>query len=173
VQFSDYANSDPLRDITKYMDVVEAACGMEPNQMTMGKDVWSQLRWHPDVLDTIKYTARGIVSVQYLAELLGMGSINIGRAIKVTSARGVAEGGTTYARIWGKHILLQYNPPAPSLMTPASAYSFVWNRVPNASRYIKTIRDEEQEKDIYEGNGYIAPKKTAANAGVFMQTAVA
>lgn len=172
VQFSDYSNSDPLRELTKYKDSLESAMGREANKGTMGKDVWTQLQWHPDLLDTIKYTSTGMISLEYLNRLTGM-EWSIGRAIKVTSARGVAEGSATYARIWGKHILLQYNPGVPAMLEPASSYTFVWNRVPNAARYVKTMRDEEGEKTIIEGNGYMAPTKVSANAGVFMQNAVA
>jgi hypothetical protein len=172
VSFSDYANSDPLNTIETYKNSTEALMGRETNRGAMGKDVWVKLKWHPDILDTIKYTQRGQVSLELFNSLTEM-QWSVGRAIKVTSAEGTAEVSATYARMWGKSMLMLSVPPAPSLLTPAACYNFVWNRVPNAQQYIKTMRNEEAEKDIIEGNGYFAPKLTSKNAGVFLQVVVA
>jgi hypothetical protein len=27
----------------------------------IGKQVWNQLRWHPDLIDTVKFTQRGVL----------------------------------------------------------------------------------------------------------------
>jgi hypothetical protein len=172
-QWSDYASSQPLIDLTTYRDTVEARIGREPNKLVIGKQVWNQLKWHPDLIDTIKYTQKGQVSLELFNSLAEFEATLIGRALYTTTAEGTAEASVTYSRIWGKHALLIYVPARPSLMTPAAGYTFVWQRVAAALQYIKRFRDEEREVDIIEANSYFDQKKTGADAGLFMQNTVA
>jgi len=173
VAWSTYATSDPLVNLYAYMDEVEGRIGREANTLVLGKQTWVQLRWHPDLLDTIKYVQVGVVTEQMLASLLGLNKLLIGRSIYTTSPEGTAEGSVTYTRIWGKHGLLLYVPEQASLLRPAACYTFAWNRVPNAISYIKRIREESRELDVIEGNSYFDQKLTASRAGVFIQNAVA
>ena len=129
--------------------------------------------FHPDLVDTIKYTQRGVLTTDLVASLLEIDRLEIGRAIYTTSVEGTAESSVSYSRIWGKNALLMYIPASPSLMTPAAGYTFVWRRVPNALQFMKRMRDEEREVDIIEGNSYFDQKITAANAGLFLSNAVA
>jgi len=172
-QWSDYAISTPLIDIAGYVDSVEGLVAQEANTMVMGKQVWLQLKWHPDLIDTIKYTQRGQLSVEMFQSLVELSKVLVGRSLQTTSVEGTAEASVAYSRIWGKHVLLAFVAPTPSLMTPSAGYTFVWNRVPNAIQYIKRIRAEEREVDIIEGNSYFDQKLTAKGAGVFLQNAVA
>lgn len=172
-QWSDYASSSPLTDVSGWMDDVEAEIGREPNSFVIGKQVWTQLKWHPDLIDTIKYTQTAQMSVEMAASLFELERILIGRSIYTTTPEGTAEGSVSYSRIWGKNGLLLYVPTTPSLRTPAAGYTFVWNRVPNALTYIKRMRDEEREADIIECNTYYDQKVTGANSGTFLSGAVA
>jgi hypothetical protein len=162
-----------LIDLTGFADDMEASIGREPNTILFGKQTWLQLKWHPDLIDTIKYTQRGVMSPEIFAGLIEIPRILIGRAIRVSSVEGAAESAATYVRIFGKGALIAWVPTAPSLMAPAAGYTFVWNRVANALQYIKRMRNEEQEIDIIEVNSYFDQKQTAAKAGTFLATAVA
>ena len=172
-RWNDYANSAPLADVSAWMDLIEGSIGREPNRLVIGKQVWTQLKWHPDLIDTIKYTQRAQMSLDLAAALLEVERILVGRAIYTTSPEGTAEASVTYSRIWGKHALLLYVPNTPSLRTPAAGYTFTWQRVPNSLRYVKRMRDEEREADIIEANAYYDHKVTGASAGVFGSTVVA
>ncbi len=172
-QWSDYGGSSPLVDITGFKDDVEALIGREPRVAALGKQVWVQLKWHPDLIDTIKYTQRGQISAELAASLLELDRFLIGRSIQTTDPEGTAEASVTYTRIWGKNMLLLYVPERPSLLNPAAGYTFVWNRVANAQQYMKRMRDEEREVDIVEGNSYFDQKLTIGNAGLFVSAAVA
>jgi hypothetical protein len=172
-QWSDYASSSPLVDITRYQDAVEGRIGREPNKLVLGKQVWSSLKWHPDLIDTIKHTQTAMMTVNLAAALMELESIMIGRAIVTNDEEGTAEASVTYTRVWGKNALLLYVPDRPSLMTPAAGYTFVWQRVASALQYIKRMRDEEREVDIIEGNSYFDQKATATKAGQFLASAVA
>lgn len=172
-KWSSYGTSSPLEDLTTYFDTVEGLIAREPNLLVLGKQVWVKLKWHPDLIDTIKYTQRAQMTVDLFAALLEIEKVLIGRAIYTTSAEGTAEASVAYTRIWGKNGLALYTPRTPALLTPAAIYSFVWKRVANALQYIKRMRDEEREVDIVEANSYFDQKLTAANAGLFLSNAVA
>ena len=173
VHWSDYGSSTPLRDITDYLDEVEGMTAQMPNSGVMGKQVWSQLKWHPDVIDTIKHTQRAQMTTDIFSALIEVPKFRVGRGIYTSTPEGTAEASVAYSRIWGKAALFMFTPDSPSLFTPAAGYTIVWNRVPNASRYMKQMRDEEAEIDILEANGYFEHKVTSANSGVFLATAVA
>jgi len=173
IQWNDYAASTPLTDVETWADNVEGRIARMPTDMVIGKQAWSKLKWHPDLIDTIKYTQRGQLTTDIVAALFEMQRLHVGRAIQTTSVEGTAEASVAYTRVFGKAALLLYVPPAPSLMTPAAGYTFVWQRVPNAIQYIKTMRNEEREIDIIEGNSYFDQARTAAGAGLFATALVA
>ncbi len=172
-QWSDYAASSPLTDISGWRDDVEGRIGREPNKLVMGKQVWTKLKWHPEVIDTIKYTQRAQMTLELFAALVEFESVLVGRALRTTQAEGTAESSITISRIWGKHALMAYVPARASLMTPAAGYTFVWQRVPSAQQYIKRMRDDEREVDIIEGNSYFDQKAVGTDAGQFAQNVIA
>lgn len=171
-KWSDYGNSTPLNDVTNYKDAVEGIIGIEPNMFVIGKAVWNSVRYHPDLVDLIKYTQRGMITLDLFASMLEFPTIKIGRTIITTTPEGTAEASVAYTRVWGKHGLMIYTPGRPSLMTPAAGYCFVWNRVPGALQWIKRMRDEEREVDIVESNSYFTQKVVSTKAGLFMQNVV-
>jgi hypothetical protein len=172
-QWSDYGNSSPLVDIEGDKDTVEGLIAREPNFAVMGRQVWTQLKWHPDLIDLVKYTRVGQMSVDLFASLAELASVKVGRAIYTTTADGTDETSVSYSRIWGKNFLMLHKPARPGLMTPAAGYTFIWNRVAGARQYIKRMRDEEKEIDIIEGNSYFVQKVTASDAGAIHLNAVA
>lgn len=180
-QWSNYGQSTPLDDVTQWKDQIEGKIGVEANNMLIGKQVWSGsgglsngggLKWHPQLIDTIKYTQRGQLSQDLVASLFELDKLLIGRAIYTTSAEGVLESGVTYSRIWGKNALVFYNPPGPSIFKPMACLTIVWNRVANAIQYIKRMRDEQSELDIIEGNSYFVQKVLVSAAGIFASSVV-
>lgn len=185
-QWSNYAGSLPLDDIAVYMDLIEGLIGVEPNVFIMGKQVWTGsgglangggLRWHPELLDAIKYTQKGVIGLDLFASLIAntngeIPKILLGRAIFTSSPEGIAEASVTYSRIWGKHVLMYYNTPGPSIWKPAAVMTMVWNRVASAIQYIKRMRDEQAEIDIIEANSYFQHKVIVPNAGIFLSGAV-
>ena len=42
--WSDYAGSNPLVDVSDWMDTIEASIGREANRLVMGKQVWTKLK---------------------------------------------------------------------------------------------------------------------------------
>lgn len=180
-QWSNYAGSLPLDDIQQWKDVIEGLIGVEANNMIIGKQVWvgsgglsngGGLKWHPQVLDTIKYTQKAQIGPDLFASLIEMDNFKIGRAIYTSTNEGVAEASVTYSRVFGKNALLFYNTPGPAIMAQSSLMTIMWNRVASALQYIKRVRNEENEYDLLEGNSYFTHKVLLANAGLYASSVV-
>ncbi len=171
-QWDDYAGSSPLVDIEDEKITLEGKIMQDANIFTMGRQVWGKLKWHPDILDTIKYTQKAIATLNLFGQLIEIANVKVGKAMYTVSPEGTAEGSVAYSRLWGKNCLMMYRPDRPSIMRPAAGYTFVWQVVPNALQYIKRMRDEEKEIDIIEGNSYFVLKKTATVAGMIIAEAV-
>jgi hypothetical protein len=173
VQWNDYGASTPLLLVTQTLDNIEGRIGREGNILVMGKQVFSVLRWHPDLLDTIKYTQRAILTEDLIKSLFGVEKLLVGRGIYTASPEGTPEANVVYQRIWGKNLLALYNPPAPTLMNPAASFNFVWDRVPNAPIYVKSFRNEERELTVIEANGYHDFRITSSRSGEFLANIIA
>jgi hypothetical protein len=173
-QWSDYADSSPLTDITDQNDDLELRIGREGNTAVMGKKVLSTLRWHPDLIDANKtYNRAGVPTIQGIADLMGLSRILVGRSIITHDPEGTAEADVTYERIWGPHVLLMYLTDRAVLNQPAAGYTLIWEAYPNALQWMKRMRDEEREVDIIEGNSYFQQVQTSVDAGLFMKNVVA
>ncbi|MFN8533855.1 MAG: hypothetical protein U0556_09930 [Dehalococcoidia bacterium] len=173
-RWSDYGASDPLVDLADYQELIEGQIGRTPNTLVLGRQVWTKLKWHPVMVDLVKHTRiGGPITLDAFRDMAEFERLLVGKAIYTASPEGTAEASVTYSRIWGKHGLMAYIAPRPSLMTPSAGYTFVWDRPGSGLQYIKRFRDEEREVDIFEANTYFDQKVTAARAGIFISGAVA
>jgi len=102
-QFSDFTNSDPIGVIMAGLD----ACVMRPNEMTIGRLVFSKLSQHPDINKATKGNSgdTGIARRQQIAELFELDAVHVGEAFVNTAKPGQT---VSLNRAWGKHISLQY-----------------------------------------------------------------
>lgn len=175
VVWSNYSGSSPLTEIQGWRDTVQGSLGRDPNAFVIGRAVWTQLKYHPDIVDMLKYTSpiKGPIGPDVFASMIEVDRVHVGSSIYTTTLEGTAEASVSYSRVWGKNALLMYVPNSPSLETPAAGYTVVWQRVPGAAQYIKRMRDEEREIDIFEANSYYQQKLLVSKAGTFCSSVVA
>lgn len=102
-QFSDYANSDPIRALLTYLDSMI----MRANKIFMGQVVWTILRQHPKVVSSILGNSgtAGVVTKEQLAEKLEIEKISVGSGWYNSAKKGQAP---VMARLWGKSIAMHY-----------------------------------------------------------------
>jgi hypothetical protein len=172
VEWNDYASSDPFNDIQVAVDVIYKASAREARRLAMGRLVWSKWKNHPDFIERIKYTQRGVLTVDLVSSLLGLERIIIGNALQTTSDENVAVADDVLDFVFGKDALLMFVPPRPGLMTPAAGYTFHWKRF-GALSYIRRLRNDEEMTDKIEGHTNFDQKKLGAELGYFFSNAVA
>lgn len=123
VYWDDYANSDPISDISTISTNMSELTGKRPNTLTLGRRAYDALKQHPDFLDRIKFTQKGVVTTDLIAELLDIERVLVADAIQNTAARG-KEADMKF--ILGNHALLTYTTNSPKLKTATAGYTFVW-----------------------------------------------
>jgi hypothetical protein len=169
----DQASSTPIKDIRTQRVAVKKKTGFYPNTLVLGAEVWAILQDHSDFLDRIKYTQRGMITPDLLAAVLELDKVVIGAGIEVTTPEEAST--DTYAFLEGKHALLVYANPTPSLMQPSGGYTFSWTGLvgagPQGNR-VKSFRMEENEADRIEIEMAFAMKLVAADLGAFFTTVV-
>jgi hypothetical protein len=132
LQLNDAA-SDPVKLFAEWKLAYRLLTGYAPNKCVMGADVELALKSHPDILDRIKFTQKGVVTRELLQSLFEIDEILVPIASQVVDDIRIndAEAQDTaaeYAFIADtKSMLLSYAPPAPSLLTPSAGYTFVWS----------------------------------------------
>lgn len=157
--------SEPLDDVATAREGIVSTIGREPNVMVIGRNVWTDLKNHPDILDRIKYVSTGVVTVDLLAQLFEVEKLLIGNAIYTATAENST---ATYEFIWGKHAWMGWVPPNAALMVPAAGYIFAWK-----NRIVERFRREEEKTDAIRAEANYAVEVTSADAGYYMPNAVA
>lgn len=105
-QWSDYTNSDPAAAILSAQDTLP----IKANKLVVGRQVATVLKRHPKILDVTKYTTRGFVPFEALAEYFEVEEFIVGEAFFDTAAEGQAQ---SRSYVWGKHAALLYTAKNP------------------------------------------------------------
>ena len=129
--------STPVEDFNEIMLTMAGKTGRKPNFAIMSPDVFYALKNHEAILDRIKYTQKGIVTIDLIASLFEIDQIFI--------PWGVVNSGPTTASydeslestsfIYSGQMLVGYKASTPSLKTPTAGYIFAWTGLEGASAY--------------------------------------
>jgi len=132
-QWSDFVNSDPLSKIEDAIEAVRGKIGIRANKAYMGRAVFSKIKFHPDIVDRVKFVGSGSrdesAIERAIAELFDLEELIIGDNINVTSKKGQTN---TKADVWGKDFGVFYQAPRATIMEP----SFAWTpRISTGGRF--------------------------------------
>lgn len=174
LQWNDVA-STPIEDIRGEQTAVSKRTGRRPNIFTMNVEVWTALADHPDILDRIKYTERGVVTTDLLASLLDLEAVYVTSMVENSAIEGQPE---SMGFIGTKNALLTYRPRSPGLRTPSAGYTFSWTGMPGAppggiGARMKRFRLERNESDRIEAEDWKDFKVIGSELGAMFLTAVA
>lgn len=122
-QWSD-GGSTPIEDVRAKRTLIAQKTGRRANTLVLGQSTYDTLADHGDIMDRIKYTQRGIVTVELLAALFDVERVLVGRAVKETAHEGDTASSMSF--IWTDSAALLYVPPRPALRTPSFGYTFIW-----------------------------------------------
>ena len=163
-QWDDYAGSDPIGDVRSAKATVHAASGKTPNTMIIGYQAHLKLLDHPDILERIKYTQRGVVTNDILAALFEVDKYIIGKALYDSSQEGGSE---SLGYIWGKSVALIYAQPSPGIKKVSFGYQFQ-----SRGFRVKKWRMEGRDGDFVEAGEIRDEKIVAATCGYLYTTVV-
>jgi hypothetical protein len=155
-QFS-HASSTPIVSIEIGKAAIAADIGLEPNVMVMGKTVYNTLSQHTTLLERIKYSQLGVVTIELMKTIFDIPNIFVGSAIKTSDA-----GVLSY--VWDDSLLLAYVAIASeSNAEPSYGYTLTKRGYPQADVYtlpggkVDVVRDTDilKEKIVGADAGYL------------------
>lgn len=165
----DLAGSTPIEDIERYVELIISQTGVNPLDITLtySPDTWSIIKNHPDILDRIKYTQKGIVTADLVAEVMGIKQVLIGRGVVNTAAKGQTAVVGYMAPV--KTALLTYAPSSPSMKRPSAGYTFNWTGY-NKGEAVKVFKwyIETRRANRIEVENAWDQKLVAADCGIFL-----
>lgn len=177
----DDAASDVITQFDDLQTNFIRSAGQKANTLVLGARAISGLKNHPDLIDRIKYTQRGVVTTDLLASFLDVERVLVCHAsytdvAEMTDGRAQDEKAEYDFIVDENSALLVYTPSSPSLMTPAAGYTFTWNGYlggNNRGLRIKNFRQERIASDRIEGEMTYDMKVVSPDMGVFMKNVVA
>jgi len=164
-QWSDYANSNPIDDIETGKSTIAKAIMQDPNVLVLGREVYDKLKHHPDILDRIKYTQKGVATPDLLASIFDIEKVLVANSIYNTAKEGQTP---SYTYLWGKNALLAYVSPTPGVRKVSLGYTFV-----SRKRQVRKARDEKKHSTWIEVSVVQDEKLVAASCGYLIKAAVA
>lgn len=144
-QWSDYVNSNPIGDFKTGKRKIHSGLFFEPNVSVIPYQVMTQLEDHPDFIERIKYSERGILTSEIIASLFGIGKIIV-PGVGFNSANPGQAAALGY--LWGKDVLMAYVPDSPGLRIPAFGYEFVWRYQGSLPQVTERWREQQRKSDI-------------------------
>lgn len=157
-----HADSDPIAVILAAMDQML----VRPNTLVLGQSVATALRTHPKVVEAVVGTgaARGVVSLEALADKLELDRIRVGRSWYNAAKKGQT---ASYSRLWGKHASLLYLDPnmrSARTVVPTFCFTAQWmerkagtyldgSRGTDGVEVVKVV-EHVKEVIVHQGAGY-------------------
>jgi hypothetical protein len=102
-----HASSTPVEVFDDAKEGVRRKIGKEPNRAIIGPSTFKALKRNAQILDRIKYSQKGVLTLELLQEILDIPEINVGREIYADEA-GV------FHDVWGDNVIMAYVPDTPS-----------------------------------------------------------
>ena len=173
--WSDYANSDPVKDVLAGVTTILKNTGLMANKLVLGWEVYSMLRDHPDIIERIKYVTQGTtraVTPQLLAAVFDLDEVLVAKAVNNTAVEGET---AVQAFVHGKHALLCYAAMSPGLLTPSAGYLFSWRAISGglgADIGIDRFYMPQLKADRIEAQTAFDHKLVATDCGYFFESVV-
>lgn len=171
----DNANSTPIEDVDAQKETVAQSTGFEPNVLVLGRTVYRILRNHPNLIDRVKYTQRGVITLELMASLFDVDKVVVPGGVQNTAAEGEADNFQFIVN--NKAALLAYAAPSPGLQIPSAGYTFSWRGLLGAeagkAAAIWRGRDNRGHFDWFEGRMAYEHNLVGSDLAVFFASAVA
>ncbi len=165
-QWSDYSGtSNPSKDVQTAIGAVRAAVGLRANTVVLGPKVWDALKFHPTIIDRIKYTGRDVATTDLLATLWDVDRVFVGDAV-YEDASGVLQD------VWGKFVVVAYTNTATLQDAGIPSYGYTY-RLRGYPLVEMPYQDRNAKAWIYPVSDSLAPVIASVNSGYLISAAVA
>lgn len=177
----DLATSDPIQLLGDLQTEFIQRTGEKANGLVLGANVRNRLKNHPEIIDRIKYTQKGIVTEDLISTLFDVdkiytsyATVSTGPSIPDSDAQAAASDNPKFV-CDPNSALLFYSNGSPSIESATAGYTFTWNGylAGNAQGIrIKRFRMEHIAADRIEGEMTYDMKVVCADMGLYMHDVV-
>lgn len=166
-QFNDYANSDPGGVVQDGINAIEDKAVVSPNVMVIGRQVMAKLKEHPKLIEKIKYSQKGVLTVELLAEFFDIKTVVVGKAKVMING--------VMVDVWGKDIIMAYANQTPNgSEEPSFGYTYTMQEEGNLHPLVEETYYERSNKSWINPICYErAPVLSGIESGYLIQNAVA
>ena len=138
--------SDPVSEVNKAMLDMAEVTAVKPNFAIMSPDVFYALKNHEAIMDRIKYTQKGIITLDLIASLFELDRIFVPWAVYSDGAQlphmdntkdysTDLDQNTDMKFVYKGCMLLGHCAGRPSLKAPTAGYIFAWTGLEGASAF--------------------------------------
>lgn len=170
--FNDDA-STPIAFIDQVKTAMARGTGKMPNTLVLGANVANALRSNADIVDRVKYTQRGIASLDILAALFEVERVKVARAVYNAAAEGADDDFDFIADDNG--MWLGYIERTPMLDAPTAIARFGWvGLYPGTNEMGGVIirgRDDRARSDWIQDSNAFDYRQVSVDLGVYFQNA--
>lgn len=157
--------SNPIADVDNAKEAIRGKIGRYPNVMVMGPTAYNALKNHPAILDRIKYSMKGVVTVDILKEIFDLSNVVVGRAVYATDAG-------AFVDVWADNVILAYVSEVPGKgertpYAPSFAYTLRKRNKPEVDKY-----DEAGKLRLIRATDLLAVKVVGPEAGYIINDVV-
>jgi len=168
-QWSDFGNSTPISDVENAKSQIRQI-GQEANLGIVSDPVYKILRQHPAILERTKYVKGGQITLDDLATVFGIEKMVLASAVQL-DVNDVA------SFVWGKHCIIAYAQPNPTMMDTSFGKTFVWTQAPGTvggfSTEIARVSPASAKSDELAVHSYYNQKTTSNISAYLIKNAVA
>jgi hypothetical protein len=163
--------SDPVADVDTGKNAIFNATGMEANLLVIPRAVFYKLKEHPKILDKIKYSQRGVVTREILAEVFGVDEILVPGLVTNSAAEGQTP---VPAGLWGKIGFLCHAENVQSLDAPNFMRTFVWTAETGADGVlVESYREDTIKSDVHRAQHWTDEKRVGLELGYQIKAVIA
>lgn len=132
-KWSDYTNSDPVKDVAEAKETVRAACGVKPNVLVLGAAVAHKLAYHPALQSVLGSNERKLITPELMKIIFDVDEVIIGNAVATPAPNKQTKD------VWGNFAALIVRPKVVATGNdegePAFGYTFRRKGMPLVDRY--------------------------------------
>lgn len=141
----DASGSDPKGDIKALRKAFRDGCGMDPNTLTINKDVAEALYEHPDLIDLFKYSQVAVLGAEDIARVFKIPRVIIAGEYEQSAEEGLT---SSITQIWGDDAIFSVTDNSQDLEAPNAFRTFVWTEDSGGEDDIDTVVESEPVKEI-------------------------
>lgn len=123
-----HADSLPIKIVEDGKKAISGKIGKDPNTLIIGDETYRVLINHSELIERIKYSMKGVLTVDLLKELFGIENIFVGRAIYANDA-------DAFVKLWSDNMVLAYVPQgAKTYYEPSFGYTIGKKNYPQVDK---------------------------------------